>query len=491
MDRLHKKRRLNKRKAAKVAAKSHDVEISEAPQPQEHEDIRELEFEDPGDDEWESETDAIYHSGSSVAEEVEDWEDFENLRLEEKDGNIQLVHDPNYAPMEESSEESEREVWKGDPRQLRRDEYLDYENEAYDLFYRSSIDWSCLSLDTFPGPELCTGFPYTVYVVAGSQAADGNNRVYVMKWKELYKTKHDDKESSSDEEEIEEEGDEAVLEFEEFPHEGVVNRIRSYDARSLVATWSDLGSVSIYDVSKPLGKLYSGSGKGKGELLKRFNYDNEGYALCWGYDGVLYAGGDALNVYAPSGSSWEQVARYAGHKGSIEDIQRSPVEPTVLASCSCDRSIKIWDTRTAQHDSQITLPNAHSSDINVISWNTQETTQIASGSDDSSFKIWDLRFAQKQMACIQWHSDSITSICWNPQDSTELAVASADDRITVWDLAVEAEGEVEDGIPPQLLFIHQGQEDIKELTYHPQYSFIISTACNGFHLFKPSINLDE
>jgi hypothetical protein len=77
-----------------------------------------------------------------VADEVEDWEDFENLRLEEKDGNIQLIHDPNYAPMEESSEESEREIWKGDPRQLRKDEYLDYENEAYDLFYRSSIDWS-------------------------------------------------------------------------------------------------------------------------------------------------------------------------------------------------------------------------------------------------------------------------------------------------------------------------------------------------------------
>jgi ribosome assembly protein RRB1 len=59
----------------------------------------------------------------------------------------------------------------------------------------------------------------------------------------------------------------------------------------------------------------------------------------------------------------------------------------------------------------------------------------------------------------------------------------------MWDFSVEADDEElmksDLDIPPQLMFIHQGQSDIKELHWHPQKpGVIISTASGGFDIFK-------
>ena len=71
--------------------------------------------------------------------------------------------------------------------------------------------------------------------------------------------------------------------------------------------------------------------------------------------------------------------------------------------------------------------------------------------------------------------------------------------MTIWDLSVEADeggsgGKQGEGVlgelPPQLLFIHQGQKEVKEVHYHPQVpGVVMSSAEDGMDIFKPAINV--
>jgi ribosome assembly protein RRB1 len=148
----------------------------------------------------------------------------------------------------------------------------------------------------------------------------------------------------------------------------------------------------------------------------------------------------------------------------------------------------------------LTVDNAHDSDVNVISWNKLEKAFIVSGGDDGVIKIWDLRQfkskSAKPIATFKHHISHITSVEWHPTDSTVFAASGNDNQLTLWDLAVEKDNDREEAekdeqqtelneLPPQLLFIHQGQKEIKEIHWHKDIpGLVISTALNGFDIFR-------
>ncbi len=98
----------------------------------------------------------------------------------------------------------------------------------------------------------------------------------------------------------------------------------------------------------------------------------------------------------------------------------------------------------------------------------------------------------KAVAVFKHHTAPITSVEWHPTDGSVFAASGSDNQLTFWDLAVEKDTEAAGGsqdedvqVPPQLLFIHQGQQDVKELHWHPQITgAMISTAHSGFNVFR-------
>ena len=336
----------------------------------------------------------------------------------------------------------------------------------------------------------------------------------------------DDDESSSSEEDIDLDPN---LEHFSIPHYGGVNRLRTMPQQSsIIATWSEVGKVHLYNVESILARFSSSSGHAKPATSHSnkpyFTYEGhgtEGFAMDWSSvkQGFLATGdcSGGIHIWTPRPEGGYEItpsyesADYAQSEpsSSVEDLQWSPTEGTVFAAAQAAGMVRIFDIR-APHRAML-AHNIHSNtaknsaDVNVLSWNKLVTNLIATGGDDGTLSVWDLRHFSASssssasscpapLARFTCHQTPITSVEWHPTDESMLAVTD-DVGAYVYDLSVEEDtdaaansGIVSTGdIPAQMLFAHAGSQQFKELHWHPQISScIMTTALTGFSIFIPS-----
>ena len=421
--------------------------------------------------------------------------------------------------------------WRPGGDAMEEGQELTYDLASYHCLESFQLGWPALSLDVVRDGlgDRRDAFPHSLLLAAGTQAdrADRNHLCAIgllgmtqgrHRGKDRAPDGSDEEESSSESDSDDEDGGGASqpmrFRCKQVPHRGGVNRVRSMPQRpGVLASWSDAGVVQVWDLGNLYEEIAADASADRSHSVVRkipprhvSKHPAEGYALDWSpvEQAHLLAGdcqGQIQRCTPAPGGRWATEGQaYAGHGGSVEDLQWSPVETNVFASCSTDRTVKIWDSRQ-KAQAAITIP-AHDADVNVISWNRLTPCMLASGGDDGAFKIWDLRSFQTEghVANIQYHHGPVTSIEWCPHDSSMLATASADNQVAVWDLSLERDAEEEaqameeegmrvkaDELPPQLLFLHLGQTDPKEVRWHPQIpSLLVSTAANEFNVFKPA-----
>ncbi|KAK7463892.1 Ribosome assembly protein rrb1 [Stygiomarasmius scandens] len=471
-----------------------------------------LEFEDAWEDEIESDEEVV----DAEAAEREDGMDVDEVM----------------PAIEESEEQpsSASNVFIPGIHTLQEGEVLEADDSVYLMRHTLGVDWPCLSFDILRdnlGDER-QRFPATAYLVAGTQADTAkNNEVRVYKMSNLHRTQKDGDNSDSENEEEDDDDDldeDPILEHRSIPHLGGVNRIRAQPlppASPLppvsqsyhVASWAETGKVHIWNVRPHIeslespGYTFDKTQANKPVFTINSHGRSEGFAMDWASSGTsalrLLTGDIASKIYLTTStvSGFNTLSQpFTSHTSSIEDLQWSPSEPTVFASCSADRTIQIWDVRSKGRQSVAGVDPAHDSDVNVISWNKITSYLLLSGGDEGGIKVWDLRNVQKRgtssptptpIASFNWHKAPITSVEWHPTDASTFVASGADDQVTLWDLAVEQDddemnessGDVE--VPPQLLFFHPGQKDIKEAHWHPQIpGAVVSTALTGFDVFK-------
>lgn len=435
----------------------------------------------------------------------EDEDEFEDMEASESDEDDMEGEGQNG--------DGQEKVYVPGLQPLQPGEELEMDHSAYRMYHECQTGAPCLSFDVVRDGEgdRREQFPLSMVLCAGTQADTAfSNRLIVMRMYNLQGTeKKKDEDESTDEESDEDEEDEdkkPQLELAMMPHYGGINRVRvtQRGEQTLAAVWSEKGQVEIFDLRLQLEAVHSSSAmsdfiKQEKEATPLFSFAghmSEGFAIDWSpkVPGRIVSGDCKKNIHVwepQEGGTWKIDQRpFSSHSKSVEDLQWSPTEATVFASCSVDQSIRIWDIR-APPNSMLSANEAHSSDINVISWNRTEPF-ILSGGDDGLLKVWDLRQFQsgRPVASFKQHSAPVTSVQWSPVDSSVFAASGADDVISQWDLSVEScdmggQAEGVKQLPPQLLFLHQGQKEVKELHWHPQIpGVLISTALSGFNIFR-------
>jgi len=323
---------------------------------------------------------------------------------------------------------------------LGKDEILEPDDSVYTMRHTMNVNWPCLSFDVLRdnlGDER-QRYPATAYIVGGTQAdAAKNNELIVYKMSSLHKTQTDNgmpiklieavmnsgrytADSDGDDDDDDDSLDEdAVLEYKSIPHFGGVNRIRAQPLPAgsplppvsqpyHVATWAETGKVHIWNV-RPLiealevpGYVYNRAQVPTPLFTVNSHGRAEGFAMDWASSGSnslrLLTGDIRAKIYltTSSPSGFNALSQpFQSHTSSVEDIQWSPSEPTVFASCSVDQSIQIWDVRSKGRKSVAGIMNAHISDVNVISWNRITSYLLVSGGDEGGIKTWDLRNVKK------------------------------------------------------------------------------------------------
>ncbi|GKY97180.1 hypothetical protein MPSEU_000676400 [Mayamaea pseudoterrestris] len=406
---------------------------------------------------------------------------------------------------------------------------LEMDPSAYKMVHFLTGEWPSLSFDFIRDDlgDARTKFPHSLIAAIGTQAdRAGQNSLTVMKLADLSKVQQEtdddilgeeydpEKDDESADEESDDEVDlDPIMEHYSIPHYGGVNRVRCMPQRTeIVATWSDQGTVNLFNVSSILQRFSTSEGKTTkmNDIPKKpfFSYkghSTEGYALDWSLQKQgLLASGDcsgSIHLWNPreEGSyavssfyeSSNTTDRLVDVNPSVEDLQWSPTEATVFGAAECGGYIRIFDTR-APHKAMLGHKiHANGADVNVLSWNRLVSNLLATGGDDGTLSVWDLRHFSKEspdpLARFTVHKTPITSVEWHPTDESMLA-ASDDSGAYVYDLSVEEDATTKDlEIPPQLLFVHCGSEQFKEVHWHPQISScLMATALSGYSVFIPS-----
>lgn len=119
--------------------------------------------------------------------------------------------------------------------------------------------------------------------------------------------------------------------------------------------------------------------------------------------------------------------RQMNHSGPVYGVTISN-DGKIVASCSTDATVRVWDATTGQQKSQL---RGHDGEVHAIAMSQDETFAVTSGAD-GTLRLWDI-VGGRQLKQLAKFEQTMYSIAINPKGNL-VAAAGADRKVHLLDL---------------------------------------------------------
>ncbi len=138
-----------------------------------------------------------------------------------------------------------------------------------------------------------------------------------------------------------------------------------------------------------------------------------------------------LPIAPPQYVPYREKMVLKGHKKGVASVKFSP-NGRLIASCSADATIRIWDASTGKH---LQTLEGHLAGVSTITW-MPDSRVIASGSDDKSIRLWNVDTGKMHPRQLIGHSSYVYSLAFSPKGNM-LASGSYDEALFLWDVRTQ------------------------------------------------------
>ncbi|CAH0557006.1 unnamed protein product [Brassicogethes aeneus] len=125
-----------------------------------------------------------------------------------------------------------------------------------------------------------------------------------------------------------------------------------------------------------------------------------------------------------------QTHSLRAHTRVITDLNWHRFDPNLIASCSADTFIHIWDIRDPRRP---TISLSAIAEASQVSWN-RISPNILATAHDGDIKIWDQRKGTAPTKYIAAHLSKIHGLDWSPCSQNHLATSSQDNTVKFFDV---------------------------------------------------------
>jgi len=180
----------------------------------------------------------------------------------------------------------------------------------------------------------------------------------------------------------------------------------------------------------------------------------------------VIAGADDMNIRVYNYNTMEKIKTFEAHTDYIRCLVIHPTQPYVLSS-SDDMLIKLWDWEKNWTNTQVF--EGHSHYVMMLAINPKDTNTFASCSLDRTIKVWSFGSSQPNFT-LEGHDKGVNCVDYYPGGEKPYLISGADDKLVkIWDYQNKSCVQTLEGHTHNVVVV----------SFHPELPIIISGSEDG------------